>query len=268
MRKPAVAVGLVLALAVAALLGRFGTLRPCGMLKQELHAQLLRTALTSSTTGNQWEMLGAGLGTALGGKMIESVTEGLTPIQCTQALVRVLGSGEDVFGDKLKPSRTMTATAPTASTVKMRPYWRATSEKSPIDDSLNVYLSIDADSTVKGWLGEAKTPSLSVRCKENETDVYVNLWARPRTDSGLYGHEHSTLTVRFDEEKAVRERFGLSTDGEAIFFSNGPATAKKLLNYKKLLIEVVPYNSSPQVVTFDLTGLGDQITPLRTACRW
>ena len=78
----------------------FGTLSPCGMLTQELKAGSLRSMLAKNPR-DQWEVAGVGLGAILTGAMIDSFVSALTPMQCTQALVRLKIEGKDIFADDL-----------------------------------------------------------------------------------------------------------------------------------------------------------------------
>ncbi|ASM76020.1 hypothetical protein VITFI_CDS0241 [Vitreoscilla filiformis] len=43
---------------------------------------------------------------------------------------------------------------------------------------------------------------------------------------------------------------------------------KKMAEGSTLLFEFVPFNSSPQMTTFQISGLGVALKPLREACKW
>jgi Type VI secretion system VasI, EvfG, VC_A0118 len=141
-------------------------------------------------------------------------------------------------------------------------------EKSPLDGSTNVYLSINAEKPILGWLTSNITPSLHIRCKENKTNAYIHLGLRPKSEYGSYGAEHTYIILRFDEEKAYQEKFGLSTSGEAVFFPDHIPMVKKMMKHERLLIEVIPFNASPQITTFSLKGFSEKVSALREACRW
>jgi type VI secretion system protein VasI len=261
--------GLILVLC-GGLLFRFGTLSPCGMLKQELKAGFLQSAVEKKATST-WEMAGIGLGAAIVGPLIDNLVSSLTPMQCTRALVRLKLEGKNIFADDLaktgqeSPNYGASHSSPTPPP---QPDWRVSTEKSPLDDSTNVHVSIDAEKPVSGWLGVNATPSLHIRCKENKTNAYIHLGMRPKTEYGGYGTEYASITLRFDEEKAYQEKFGLSTSGEAVFFADHIAIAKKMMKHKRLLIEFIPFNASPQIATFNLQGLPEKVVSLREACRW
>ncbi|EID0034502.1 hypothetical protein LA064_004677 [Vibrio alginolyticus] len=139
--------------------------------------------------------------------------------------------------------------------------WRVSEEKSPIDDSVNVYLSVLANETVLSGYKKVK-PSLYVRCAENKTSIFI--------DWGLYlGLDETRLLTRFDKEKAKTSTWSISTDNKAIFVRGSDIKyAKKLMQHEQLLTQITPYSESPVMATFDVSGLSEAIKPLRKACHW
>lgn len=271
MKKLSLSLALIVGVAAIGLLFRYGTLSPCGMLKKELRSDVLHSAIGQTSTSNKWEMAGRSLGAMLAGPMIDSLIESLTPMECARGLVKYHTEGKNIFSDrfgsKLEGYGDISSSY-SKPTEPKKPVWYSYTKQSPIDDSTNVYLSIDANKSISGWLNKNVTPSLHIRCKENKTNVYINLGMRPKTEYGSYGAESAYLRLRYDDEKAYKEKFSLSTDGEAVFFSSYIPSIKKMLKHKSLLIEFTPYNSSPQMTTFDLVGLDEKIGPLREACHW
>jgi type VI secretion system protein VasI len=203
--------------------------------------------------------------------LIDSLVTSLTPMQCTRALVRLKLEGKNIFADDMAKTvhgSPIAGSGYPQSTAPSKPEWRISTEKSPIDGSTNVYLSIDSEKPILGWLTSNITPSLHIRCKENKTNAYIHLGLRPKTEYGSYGSEYTYITLRFDEEKAYQEKFGLSTSGEAVFFADHIPIVKKMMKHDRLLIEVIPFNASPQITTFSLKGFSEKVRPLREACRW
>lgn len=146
--------------------------------------------------------------------------------------------------------------------------WKVSTEISPIDDKENVYLTLDANKPVSGWLQRA-TPSLVVRCQNNKTEVYVVTGMQAATsDIGDYGTEYHEVTLRYDRDKAKNIRMTGSTDGKALFFSNAVEVAKTMMGHEKLLFEFTPFNANPAMTTFDIGGLKQSIQPLRKVCHW
>jgi type VI secretion system protein VasI len=146
--------------------------------------------------------------------------------------------------------------------------WKVQREKSAIDDSTNVFLSLDADSAISGWPAKSYTPLLILRCKENKTQAYIVTGMAPQIE---YGVEGTSVTLRFDGERAMHFLTARSTTGDMLFFDlSGPSIEliKRMMQRSTLLFQFVPFRSSPVMTTFDLRGLPEAIKPLRASCRW
>lgn len=83
-----------------------------------------------------------------------------------------------------------------------------------------------------------------------------------------YGTDGATIRFRIDKKPAFKLRAGKSTDGEALFIPSAIDQLKKLMGGSILLFEFTPFNSSPQMTTFDINGINDAIKPVREACKW
>lgn len=79
--------------------------------------------------------------------------------------------------------------------------WRINKKTSRIDDSSNVTISLDADSSISGWPRKTNTPTLILRCKERKTEAYIVTGMSPQVE---YGTDGATVTLRFDKEKATK----------------------------------------------------------------
>lgn len=246
---------------------RYGTLSPYGALKKQLKTQLISSAVTDPAT-DAWGRAGQGLGLALAGPMIDNMVDTLTPMQCVRALYQLEVEGESILLTPTRPTYSTDHSTESSAPLSEKREWRTREESSPIDDSKNTYLSIEADKPVSGWLDKHVRPVLMIRCKEKTIDVLIILGMRPKTEYGTYGSEHTRLTLRFDKEDAFQERLGVSTDGEAVFFPDHASYVKRMLAHKCLLVEFTPSNASPQITTFNLEGLSEKIGPLREACDW
>lgn len=150
---------------------------------------------------------------------------------------------------------------PSSTTISGSGKWSIRSDKSPIDDSVNVYLSIQSKEPVRSGYNTVR-PSLFIRCSENKTNVFLN-W-------GLYlGLDSTRMLTRFDSENATTETWSISTDNKAVFVRGSDITfAKKMMSHDKLLTQITPYGESPVMATFPIAGLSEAIKPLRQACNW
>ena len=246
---------------------RYGTLSPCGMLKKEMQMSML-ASIRNLDTSNKWEVAGYGLGAAFADKMLDGFVSGMSPVQCAQGLVRWWTEGDRAYSFKNpQPITGYSSTLITTPPEPVKPSWNTSTDKSPIDDSTNVFLSIESDKKISGYLKE-ETPSLYLRCKENHTEVYLAFGMQLDTNYDSNMNRYTILRLRYDDEPAESTRMSLSTDGEAVFFRQAIPTIKKMLQHNKLLVEATPYNRGPQVTTFDLKGLVAVIEPLQSACHW
>ena len=291
-RKAAIAVAATLGVIVVGLLLRYGTVSPCGMLEKEVSARVMQKVLEDKPE-NEFEAAGVGIGMALIGPLIRGAVSSMSPMQCARAMVDVHLRGEESLTDRFREhfnvpaeetsdsgtaddtprsSDTESAVTPEldarATDVPEKPKWESQIETSPIDDSLNVYLTIKADEPITGQYGRDARPVLLARCKENRTDVYVALGFRPDTDYGSGGSRTTRLTLRYGSEPATEAQYSLSTSGDAVFLGDAIPILKRMLKHDKLLLRVAPSGDSPQIATFDLSGLSGVIEPLRSACGW
>ena len=139
--------------------------------------------------------------------------------------------------------------------------WSVRSGRSPIDDSVNVYLSVQSEEPVRSGYKTVR-PTLLIRCSESKTNVFLT-W-------DLYlGLDSTRMLARFDSENATTESWSISTDNKAVFVRGSDiAFAKKMMNHGKLLTQITPYGESPVMATFPIAGLSEAIKPLRQACNW
>jgi type VI secretion system protein VasI len=139
--------------------------------------------------------------------------------------------------------------------------WEVETEVSPIDDSTNVYLYLKASEPVAGMFGQDTYPYLTVRCRENDTDLYIS-WEQ------FLGSGGTAVLIRFDKEKARETRWGTSTDGKAVFSPNPIAHIKEMLEHDQLIVRTTPFSESPVTASFNIRGLASVIGQLQAACHW
>lgn len=135
--------------------------------------------------------------------------------------------------------------------------WDVSVKVNPIDDSKTVTLILKAESGISKW---NRPYGLLVRCKSNETNVFIG-W------NEYLGREADVLT-RIGSNKAVTQRWDMSTDSKATFHPKPIAFLKEMLTTDKLVAQVTPYNESPATAIFNTTGLKNAIKPLRETCNW
>jgi type VI secretion system protein VasI len=161
--------------------------------------------------------------------------------------------------DELAESMGVAEPASSASEVGR---WNVEVEVSPIDDSRNVFLTVESESAIRNSIGRPVKPVLFIRCKENTTEVFI-AW-------GVYlGLDSTRVLERLDKQDATTTAWNNSTDNKAVFRrGNKIDYVKTLMEHDKVLYQVTPYNESPVMASFDLRGLSEAVEPLRDSCGW
>jgi hypothetical protein len=141
--------------------------------------------------------------------------------------------------------------------------WKVTTRTSSFDDSPQVVLALDAESTIEGFL-RSRRPTLILRCREQDLDVYV-VTGMP-ADVERRNLDGATVRIRFDDRDAESQNTNRSTDDEALFFYDERQLINRLVNADRLLFGFTPFNASPVETSFDLSGLSDVLPQLLEAC--
>lgn len=136
--------------------------------------------------------------------------------------------------------------------------WRTSTEIDPLNDK-NVYLAtLEATNGRSKW---DKPISLTVRCSDNETELFIN-W------NDFLGSDAYT-TIRVDKEKATKSNWPLSTDKVAAFYPGSPiGILKRIATSKSFIASVTPYNESPVTAVFDSAGAEAAFADIRKGCGW
>ena len=154
-------------------------------------------------------------------------------------------------------------TAPPDDTGK----WRINKDKSQIDDSESVYLSLNSNALIPGQFGGSGPAMLWLRCLESTTAVLLQVNDLFLTDIEGYG----SVTYRVDDRKAIKIRMVASTDNKSLgLWSGGSAIPfiKNLMKGEHVVFRVTPFNESPVEFEMDLSGITAAVDPLRKACKW
>ncbi len=139
--------------------------------------------------------------------------------------------------------------------------WFVSQYTSKLDDSPNVFMSMDAKEPLIDGSGQIHRPSLCIRCSENKTHIYV-IWDMP------LGRRDVLVTERLDAQKPSSKEWEISSDQKACFRPAAIDFIKSLIRHNKLLLQIIPENETAYTAEFSLAGLQNAIAPLRKACRW
>jgi type VI secretion system protein VasI len=148
--------------------------------------------------------------------------------------------------------------------------WVVKEDKSPMDDSRTVVLSLESEDVIQGPLG-AKRPSLIIRCQEGKTDTYIVTHMPANVEEDYDGGPRldHTVKIRFDDGNAIEERWEESGAHDALFIgADGKEFAKILAHTQQLTFQFTPFNANPAVARFDLRGLDTHLGKVADACRW
>lgn len=145
--------------------------------------------------------------------------------------------------------------------------WKSDADTSKIDDSKEVYLSVDSAEPVSTKFGEGDPATLTVRCQKRTTAVSIYFGGAFMADSGGFGK----VVYRIDKKPAVTKAWDVSTSNKHLGLWNGGTAIpfiKSLFGANQVLIEATPFNEDSVTLTFPVAGLESAIKPLRDACKW
>jgi hypothetical protein len=145
------------------------------------------------------------------------------------------------------------------------PTWSAVEEKSEMDGSSTVTLSLDAENKIQGWL-DSRKPLLVIRCAEKKTDVYVAAGMPANPEYGRYNTYG--VRIRVDDSTPISQRWTQSTDSRALFSPSPKELAKLLAKSKQLIFEFTPFQSSPATARFNVQGLDGVLEKVAVPCGW
>lgn len=143
--------------------------------------------------------------------------------------------------------------------------WMISSDTNPLDDSKTTIASIDADEGASRFDGPVR---LVARCQSNKTEVYVVWHEYLGDDSQSVYEEWKYVDVRVGEQKSQRQRWSISTDRKATFSPSAINLLKSMSSESRMVLQTTPYNESPMIAVFDLTGAGAAIKQVAETCNW
>ena len=141
--------------------------------------------------------------------------------------------------------------------------WRRVEDKSAFDDSRTVTFLLDGEGSIQGPV-RSQVPTLIVRCKERKTSVYVSTGMSASVE---YGTDSHRVRLRLDDGRPFIEGWSEATSNDALFAPEAIEFLKQLAEAKRLAFEFTPFNAPPQVVQFEIAGLGGQLAA-QDVCAW
>jgi hypothetical protein len=135
------------------------------------------------------------------------------------------------------------------------PNWTVVAKKSEMDGLTTI--SLVARSS------DVNSRALIIECMTGKPTVLIDLgdiFTQPELESG------HAVRVKFDDDRAERQRWSGSTDNRGLFSRAPGALLRKMLSAHRLLIEYTPFEETTRITSFDLSELNQTITPFRRAC--
>ncbi len=137
--------------------------------------------------------------------------------------------------------------------------WAITTERSEMTDQPSVTLSLAALSAGESPLDTR--PSLIVRCRETELELYISTGSVLDADNDI-----TPVRIRWGTAAPEEAYWGRSSDYTAAFAPEPREFLSKLLVNPDLRFEVHPYDASPRVIKFNARGLSRHIEQVNSAC--
>lgn len=168
--------------------------------------------------------------------------------------------------DTLAATHDLDGPKPVSAPIEGTGKWNVRTTSNPIDDSKTVIVSLTADSGTSKW---GSRISFIARCQSNKTEAYVIWHDYLGDDSSDVYSNWKYVTVRLGDQKAQRQRWGVSTDSQATFAPNWAGTLlKQIALVDKMVIQTTPYGESPVTAIFDTRGFESAVQPLAETCSW
>jgi hypothetical protein len=162
-----------------------------------------------------------------------------------------------------KPRLSARATVPPPSTATQK--WTGENRAAWVGNRPHTAaFELAAENTVAIWLNHFR-PMLVVRCVSNATDVFVFTGSAIKIEPETEDH---TVTIRFDDEPGLTERWPDSADHDALFAHDGAAFVQRLNRARTLRFGYTPHNAAPVTAEFQVSGLSELMAPAAKECGW
>lgn len=132
-------------------------------------------------------------------------------------------------------------------------FWEVTKRRNAAGENI-IYLKNDSVEDVTSRTGIHRTPTLVVKCKSGQTDVYLDWKTRliPRHSSWA---SSMSLQMQLDAEPKQTVNWELSTDRHALFVPDPVEFIKSMRQHERLVLHISPPHDSAQTIVHDISGL-------------
>jgi type VI secretion system protein VasI len=176
---------------------------------------------------------------------LRSIYEKADPVERLEAYDDLV---EELFQEAEQPLPERRSSDSGASPATER--WIVNVETDPLSDQTVVFFAVPASS---GRSRYGDSPLLALRRSGRVESVYI-IWHDYLAD------DKQTVEYRIDDGERQRQRWNVSTDNEATFFSGDVMSLiKELVDAERFVARTTPYNESPVTAVFDLSGLRELV---------
>lgn len=168
------------------------------------------------------------------------------------------------------PATSASTDAPFVTPAEVGGDWHVSTKSDPMDDVTNVDLSLTASQSPSLPFPYNDTEAtLYIRCRKNETDLFVVTHVPVTTSyGGDYEDLGSRVRYRFDGGKPIASYWSEATDHSAVFAPEPVTLAKKLAKTTEWIFEFTPYDAASVSATFHPKGLTEVLPNVSKACHW
>lgn len=140
--------------------------------------------------------------------------------------------------------------------------WQFAAETSEMDGQKTLLLWIDAEHSIDGtW--RAVRPQLILKSEGGKLSVAVRTHLQAQPEYGLFNQV--TVRIRFNDGSPTKQRWTEATSHTAFLAPNSDSLIKQMAGSSKFLFEFTPYQRTEEVISFDLTGLREELPRLVSA---
>lgn len=140
--------------------------------------------------------------------------------------------------------------------------WSEINYKDDFTGNTNISFSLESKESLHVGYGKEISPQLRARCKDNETEVYIDF------DTVMTCGDSMKIGLKFDDQQPYYEYWTGSTDCKALFSRQPIKFLKKMVGKKELMVRFTPHGSGDRNVTFNISGNEEVTEKLSNACHW
>ncbi len=142
-------------------------------------------------------------------------------------------------------------------------FWSVIARTSAVGEE-TTSLKLDSENKVMSKSGMMRNPTMIVRCKKKDTDVYLD-WGAPMADKDE-GLKRTQVGYTTDKAPQKDEMWEYSVDYYGVFAPDSAEFIRNIRNSKKVILEVKTSDGEKRNVVFNLEGMDNALQFLISRC--